>query len=134
MKTSYKKAFEFNQAANYFLDNFKEDTKLKAALEDVSDQIPPFIEEFNKLKIKKQRKYCSVDPISKHILRDDKNGYKYTTEKEEELEDEMDGIFNNEESVYVKHEYVNEEDLPKDLHRLYKKIFTGFVIKPKTEE
>lgn len=134
MKTSYKKAFEFQQVALQFLENYKDDTKLKGALEEVTDQIPAFIEEFNKIRTKKQRSHAMTDVKTTCILRDENGGYKYSIAQEQALEDEMDDIFNNEESVYVKHEYVSEEDLPKDLHRLYKKIFTGFVIKPKTEE
>ena len=131
MKTSYKKAFEFQKASLAYLEEVKEDTKLSLALQEVADQIPDYAETYNKIRLKKQRLYASTDTKTACILRDERGQYKYTIAQEEALEDELDEIYEDESTVYIAHEYVNEEDIPKDLHRQLRKIFTGFVIKPK---
>lgn len=131
MKTSYKKAFEFQQVALAYLEDVKEETKLSAALQEVVDQIPEHAEKYNKIRVKKQRDYASTDPKTLCLLRDEQRQYKYTAAQEEALEDELNEIYEDESTVYIAHEYVNEDDIPKDLHRQLRKIFTGFVIKPK---
>lgn len=134
MKTSYKKAFEFQQVALAYLEDVKEETKLSAALQEVVDQIPEHAETYNKLRRKKERSYASTDSKTTCILRDERGQYKYTIAQEEALEDELNEIYEDENTVYIEHEYVQDEDIPKDLHRQLRKIFAGFVIKPKEEE
>ena len=81
-----------------------------------------------------QCKQRHKNPKTLCLLRDEQRQYKYTAAQEEALEDELNEIYEDESTVYIEHEYVQDEDIPKTLHRQLRNIFTGFVIKPKEEE
>lgn len=134
MKTSYKKAFDFQAAAAAFMGEGKEETVFTDALNDVLDQIESLVLESEKKKPRLQRKHAMKDPRTGMIIRDVHKNMCYTEEGENMLDDEWFEFYEDEDAVHLKHSFVSEQDIPKDLPRILKRIFTGFVIKPADQE
>jgi tRNA splicing ligase len=123
METSYKKVFEFQSAANQFIAQNPEETKLKSALEDLLEQVPDIRDKFNKHSNRIRRKHAAEDKYG-CILREENGGYKFTKAGEEKAEDELQELLESTELVEIDPVIVDKpSDFPKELIRFFK----GFV-------
>ncbi|ACT96712.1 hypothetical protein [Dyadobacter fermentans] len=132
MKTTYNKLIQFNNTANNYLraaDEAKQnDTPLVTALEECLEDCKPQIDQYNKKLSRLRRRFAEKDKRTTVLLKDEHGNYQFTEEAENNLEDEIEKLLDEE--VRINPTYVSE--LPEDLHRRFVKIFTGFVIEPKS--
>lgn len=127
MHTSYKKAFEFRNAANKFLKEHKDETKLKTAIEDVLEQFEDVDAKFAKHSNRIRRKHAAEDPKNTTILREENGAYKYTKEGEEKVEDELEEMIEEERDLDIEPVFV---EVPEGFPRQLVKYFKGFVFEP----
>ncbi|MCF2498388.1 hypothetical protein [Dyadobacter chenhuakuii] len=128
--TSYKKAFEFAQfASNYVVNTENRETKIVEALQSVIEQIDEHRERYQKKLVKIQRKHAAEDKLG-CILRDDHGNYRYRKDDEELMEEKIEELFNQEDSVEFEPDYVDTRSIPAHLPALLRKKFIGFVIQP----
>lgn len=123
METSYKKTFEFRNAAQAFLATEKDETKLKTALEDVVEQISEVSAKFNKHSTRIRRKHAAEDRNG-CILKEENGNYKFTKEGEEKADNELDEMFEEIRTLDIDPVFV---DIPDKFSRTLIKHFKGFV-------
>ena len=127
MQTTYRKIIEFNNAgAQYLQTKGEEDTKFSEALKSVIEELETVLDGYSKKLTKINRKHCLEDPKTTAILRDDKGQYQYNKDGEEKRDDELEELLDHVADFDIDTEFVEP---PADLHKVYIKKFTGFVIK-----
>lgn len=134
MSQESKKRVElfYLNAESWLNQNKESDSKFLYALRKMRKRLKNIYED----EISDKRDLLRLDYVSKddkgNSIRDDKQNYSFTPEKEKEFKKKLADF--NKEPLDIEPYFCKSEDIPKHLPFSYEEIFTGFVIKEEDDQ
>lgn len=129
---SYKEIRTFLLASNNYITNFKEETKLKYAIDKMATRLKPIHDEFyKKVGDIEVENAAEKEGIVQFINnKEGQREYQFTKEGLKKRDKEVEELFNSK-NILV--ETYHATSLPEDLHESWFEVFVPFVVKEKPE-